>query len=167
MGKSSILNILSGEDAETGEVSRINRGKHTTRHVELFQIDEDTFILDTPGFSSLALSDICDVRAAELADYYPEFKSCADECRFKGCSHINEPDCAVKKAVADKKAALAENRFLMHRDFSARTRRPPFLSSDRAARPRLKRACPWKIDRAWKIVAPKYRDERDCRILLR
>lgn len=107
VGKSSILNILSGEDAQTGEVSRINRGKHTTRHVELFQLDDDTFILDTPGFSSLALSDICDVRASELADYYPEFRDCADKCRFKGCSHINEPDCVVKKLLDEKKVALS------------------------------------------------------------
>ncbi len=105
VGKSSILNLLSGENAETGEISRINRGKHTTRHVELFEIDKDTFILDTPGFSSLALSDICDIKASELAYYYPEFSSAEGECRFKGCSHINEPDCAVKKLIADGKAS--------------------------------------------------------------
>lgn len=107
VGKSSILNLLSNENAETGEVSRINRGKHTTRHVELFEIDKDTFILDTPGFSSLALSDICDVRAPELFRYYPEFAECANNCRFKGCSHINEPDCAVKALVSDGRAAIS------------------------------------------------------------
>ena len=101
VGKSSILNLMTDFDAETGEISRINRGKHTTRHVELFELDNDTFILDTPGFSSLALSDICDVKANELASYYPEFENTDEECRFKGCSHINEPDCAVKKLVED------------------------------------------------------------------
>lgn len=101
VGKSSILNLMTDYDAETGEISRINRGKHTTRHVELFELDADTFILDTPGFSSLALSDICNVKANELADYYPEFRNTEGECRFKGCSHINEPDCAVKKLVEE------------------------------------------------------------------
>lgn len=105
VGKSSILNILSNENAQTGEISRINRGKHTTRHVELFEIDKDTFVLDTPGFSSLALSDICDVKANELAEYYPEFADSTNACRFKGCSHINEPDCAVKMLVSEGKAA--------------------------------------------------------------
>lgn len=105
VGKSSILNLMTDFDAETGEISRINRGKHTTRHVELFQLNKDTFILDTPGFSSLALSDICDVKANELADYYPEFDDTDGECRFKGCSHINEPDCAVKKLVENGKVA--------------------------------------------------------------
>ncbi len=105
VGKSSILNLMTDTGAETGEISRINRGKHTTRHVELFELDKDTFILDTPGFSSLALSDICDVKAQGLAHYYPEFDEIESECRFKGCSHINEPDCAVKKLVEDGKVA--------------------------------------------------------------
>lgn len=105
VGKSSILNLLTGVDAQTGEISKINRGKHTTRHVELFELDADTFILDTPGFSSLALSEICDIKANELADYYPEFAHVSDGCRFKGCSHINEPDCAVKELVECGKAA--------------------------------------------------------------
>ncbi len=105
VGKSSILNLLSGIDAQTGEISRINRGKHTTRHVELFELDKDTYILDTPGFSSLALSDICDVKASELADYYPEFCKVSNNCRFKGCSHINEPDCGVKAYVSENSAS--------------------------------------------------------------
>ncbi len=109
VGKSSILNLMTDFDAETGEISRINRGKHTTRHVELFELDSDTFILDTPGFSSLALSDICDVKANELADFYPEFARCANDCRFKGCSHINEPDCAVKNLLEE--GIAAESRY--------------------------------------------------------
>lgn len=114
VGKSSILNLLTDENAETGEISRINRGRHTTRHVELFELDKDTFILDTPGFSSLALSDICDVKAGELADYYPEFAEVKNDCRFKGCSHINEPDCAVKQLVAINKAA--ESRYESYKE---------------------------------------------------
>ena len=100
VGKSSILNLLSDAAAQTGEISRINRGKHTTRHVELFDIGNNSFILDTPGFSSLAITEICDVKAEELEQYYPEFHTIEDDfCRFKGCSHINEPDCAVKRLV--------------------------------------------------------------------
>lgn len=109
VGKSSILNLMTGFNAETGEVSKIKRGRHTTRHVELFEIDSDTFILDTPGFSSLALSDICDVKASELADYFPEFNEGKDECRFKGCSHINEPDCLVKNMV--EQGLISQSRY--------------------------------------------------------
>lgn len=108
VGKSSILNLLSGEAAETGEVSKINRGRHTTRHVELFELEENTFILDTPGFSSLSISDICSVKADELADYFPELAAAQGECRFKGCSHINEPDCAVKAMVGE---GVAQSRY--------------------------------------------------------
>ncbi len=104
VGKSSILNLLCGNVAETGEVSRINRGKHTTRHVELFETEDETYILDTPGFSSLKITEICDIKASELAGYFPEFAN-AGECRFKGCSHINEPDCAVKRLVESGDAA--------------------------------------------------------------
>lgn len=104
VGKSSILNLLCGGIAETGEVSRINRGRHTTRHVELFEPERGTYILDTPGFSSLKITEICDVKAAELAEYFPEFAA-AYECRFKGCAHITEPDCGVKALVDEKKVA--------------------------------------------------------------
>lgn len=106
VGKSSILNLLCGNLAETGEVSRINRGKHTTRHVELFETEDETYILDTPGFSSLKITEICDIKAAELAGHFPEFAN-AGECRFKGCSHITEPDCAVKQLVESGAAALS------------------------------------------------------------
>lgn len=104
VGKSSILNLLCGNIAETGEVSRIKRGRHTTRHVELFEIGAETYVLDTPGFSSLSITEICDVKAPELWKYFPEFSG-AGECRFKGCSHINEPDCAVKALVETGAAA--------------------------------------------------------------
>ena len=106
VGKSSILNLLGEENALTGEISRINRGKHTTRHVELYDIDEDTFILDTPGFSSLAINEICSITADELSSYYPEFDNVSEECRFKGCSHLNEPDCAVKKLLDEGVIAI-------------------------------------------------------------
>lgn len=98
VGKSSMINLLqSAVKMQTGVLSdKIDRGKHTTRHSELIPIDEDTYILDTPGFSSLNLFD---VSTDTLKDYYYEFVEYAAECRFLDCKHISEPDCGVKKAV--------------------------------------------------------------------
>lgn len=98
VGKSSMINLLqSAVKMQTGVLSdKIDRGKHTTRHSELIPIDEDTYILDTPGFSSLNLFD---VSTDSLKDYYYEFEGYAAECRFLDCKHISEPDCGVKKAV--------------------------------------------------------------------
>lgn len=100
VGKSSIVNCLqSGITMETGQISRkIERGKHTTRHTELIAADADTYILDTPGFSSLGLFGL---EKEELGKYYPEFASYEKYCRFGGCAHINEPVCGVKDAVAE------------------------------------------------------------------
>lgn len=99
VGKSSILNILTGNALETGAVSeKIQRGKHTTRHVELFELPQGGFVLDTPGFSSL---EIHTIKAEELQNYFPEMAQTKDMCRFRGCSHINEPDCAVKAMLID------------------------------------------------------------------
>ena len=82
---------------ETGDISKkIERGKHTTRHSELFHVCKDTFIMDTPGFSSLGLFDL---EKEELKNYYPEFERLENNCRFRGCVHMEEPDCAVKMAV--------------------------------------------------------------------
>lgn len=102
VGKSSIINCLqSGVVMETGDISRkIDRGKHTTRHTELIAIQENTYILDTPGFSSLGLFDM---EKEDLAGFYPEFTEYEKNCRFGGCSHISEPDCGVKEALADGK----------------------------------------------------------------
>ena len=98
VGKSSLLNALVPEaGAETGEISdRILRGKHTTRHTEFFRVEADTYILDTPGFSSLFLPDI---RPEELSDFYGEFTEPKELCRFLGCRHVKEPDCRVKELV--------------------------------------------------------------------
>ena len=98
VGKSSMINLLqSAVKMQTGVLSdKIDRGKHTTRHSELIPIDGDTYILDTPGFSSLNLFD---VSTDTLKDYYYEFEDYAAECRFLDCKHISEPDCGVKKAV--------------------------------------------------------------------
>ncbi len=99
VGKSSLINLLqSSVEMETGEISdKIGRGKHTTRHSQLIWMGEDTYIVDTPGFSSLYVDGF---PKEELKQYFPEFAFYADGCRFLGCSHISEPDCCVKEAVA-------------------------------------------------------------------
>lgn len=109
VGKSTILSQLTGGKLETGEVSeKIQRGRHTTRHVELFKLAEDTFVLDTPGFSSLEITDISDITESELADCFPEMSGVSG-CRFRGCSHINEPDCAVKERL--ERGEIAPSRY--------------------------------------------------------
>src|SRR5699024_5792190 len=86
---------------EVGEVSRkIDRGRHTTRHTELIVLRENTYFLDTPGFSSLYLQGI---GYEELRDFFYEFREFEPYCRFQGCMHLSEPDCAVKKAVEEGK----------------------------------------------------------------
>ena len=82
---------------ETGDIShKIQRGRHTTRHSELFHLEGQTYVMDTPGFTSLYINEI---EAGELKDYFTEFEPYEGLCRFKGCVHINEPDCAVKNAL--------------------------------------------------------------------
>ncbi len=100
VGKSSLINYLLPEAAmETGSVSeKIRRGRHTTRHSELFWLTENTFIFDTPGFSTLYLDEI---EAEELRFYFPEMQKHEGECRFLGCIHDREPDCRVKQALED------------------------------------------------------------------
>lgn len=104
VGKSSLINFLCPSAAmETGDVSRkIERGKHTTRHAELFVSDGETYMMDTPGFSTLYVNEIL---PQELWKYYPEIKQAATQCRFAGCSHRTEPDCGVKEAVSCGKIA--------------------------------------------------------------
>lgn len=98
VGKSSLINILNPDaKMETGDISsKIERGKHTTRHSELFTIAQDSYIMDTPGFSSLYVNDF---EKEELKYYFPEFNPYEGTCRFLGCDHVHEPDCAVKAAV--------------------------------------------------------------------
>ena len=98
VGKSSLINCLQeGVQMETGSVSvKINRGKHTTRHSELIAIDTETYIMDTPGFSSLYTNDF---EKEELKYYFPEFLPYEGMCRFHGCDHVHEPGCSVKEAL--------------------------------------------------------------------
>ena len=103
VGKSTILNRLHADELmETGSISRKSqRGKHTTRHSELFELDDaGTMIFDTPGFTSF---DILEADAEELQFLYPEIGAYAGQCRYDNCRHLAEPDCAVKRALEEGK----------------------------------------------------------------
>lgn len=102
VGKSSLINCLQKNiRMETGDISKkIDRGKHTTRHSELIAVDEDTYIMDTPGFSSLYVNDF---RKEELKYYFPEFAAYEGKCKFNGCDHVHEPGCMVKAALTEEK----------------------------------------------------------------
>ena len=87
-----------------GHVSeKLGRGRHTTRHVELFQLDNETLLADTPGFSTLTVPE--DIKREELSRLFPEFLDRLGDCRFATCMHKNEPDCAVKHALANGEVA--------------------------------------------------------------
>lgn len=93
-GKSSLLNeLIENAELKTGEISKITRGRHTTRHSELFMIAPDTYVADTPGFSSLEI----DFAVSDLDEMFPEFRGM--NCQFKGCSHTKEKGCAVLEAL--------------------------------------------------------------------
>ena len=103
VGKSSMLNALCpGLALETGEVSeKLGRGRHTTRHVELYKLAEDTYVADTPGFASFDTEQM-DVMLKENLQYaFPDFAPFLGQCQFHDCSHRAEPDCAVRRAVED------------------------------------------------------------------
>ena len=107
VGKSSLLSLITSQAIKTGAVSeKISRGRHTTRHVELFELPGGGFVLDTPGFSSLEIEGI---DAEDLWRYFPEMYKTEGLCRFRGCSHINEPDCAVKAML--ETGELAQSRY--------------------------------------------------------
>lgn len=100
VGKSSLVNCLQGnKKMETGEISeKIARGKHTTRHSELIAISDDTYIMDTPGFSSLSLFGL---EKEALKSCYPEFEPYEADCKFMTCAHIHEPVCGVREALKE------------------------------------------------------------------
>lgn len=101
VGKSSILNRLCPQlNLATGEVSeKLGRGRHTTRHVELFSLDEETYVVDTPGFSSFDTDQMELILKENLQYAFPDFGPYIGKCRFDDCSHRKEPDCAVRSAV--------------------------------------------------------------------
>lgn len=105
VGKSSVLNRLSPELAlATGEVSeKLGRGRHTTRHVELYQLDEDTYVADTPGFSSFDTDQMEAILKENLQYAFPDFEPYLGDCQFRDCTHRKEPGCAVRAALDEGK----------------------------------------------------------------
>lgn len=123
VGKSSLINLLqSGVKMETGSISRkIERGKHTTRHSELIMLGDESYIMDTPGFSSLYAGNM---EKEDLKYCFPEFAPYEGKCRFNGCGHIHEAGCAVKRAVEDGKIHRIryEDYVLMYQELQERKR---------------------------------------------
>ena len=123
VGKSSLTNCIQPCAAmETGDISRkIERGRHTTRHSELFYVEENTYMMDTPGFSSMFID--C-LEPGELKDYFPEFGPYEEECKFLGCVHVGERVCGVKEAL--KRGELSRSRYdnyiLMYEDLKNKRR---------------------------------------------
>lgn len=107
VGKSSLLNALNSLELETGDVSRkTQRGRHTTRHTELFELPFGGYVFDTPGFSSYAAEGL---RPEEMASLFPEIAKAEGGCRFSGCAHVAEPGCSVKEAVG--RGEIAPSRY--------------------------------------------------------
>lgn len=106
VGKSSLTNLLQKEiQMETGEVSRkLKKGRHTTRHSQLIPVRRDTYLVDTPGFSSLYLDAI---EKEALRFYFPEFEKYEGQCRFQGCVHVSEPGCMVRQALEEGKIDIS------------------------------------------------------------
>ncbi|MNK08730.1 putative ribosome biogenesis GTPase RsgA [compost metagenome] len=106
VGKSSLLNaMLPGLGLETSAISlRLGRGKHTTRHVELIELENGGYVADTPGFSQL---DFLELGVDRLSECFREFVPFASECKFRGCSHLHEPGCQVRAALGDGKIAAS------------------------------------------------------------
>ncbi len=105
VGKSSILNSLEpGFSLPVGEVSKaLGRGRHTTRHVEMFSLGNDTYVIDTPGFSSFDTEELNLELKQKLPETFPEFAPYVNDCRFVGCRHLKEKGCAVLQAVKDRR----------------------------------------------------------------
>jgi ribosome biogenesis GTPase len=124
VGKSSLLNALEPSLLlPTGEISEsLGRGKHTTRHVELVQVN-DGLLADTPGFSSLELEEI---ELEVLGDCFPEIRNKSGDCKFRGCSHKKEPKCAVKQAVTDGEIALYRYEHYLHFYEEIQSRKPKY-----------------------------------------
>ncbi len=108
VGKSSLLNaMLPGLSLETSEISmKLGRGRHTTRHVELIELENGAYVADTPGFSQL---DFLELGVEELSSCFIEFREYAEGCKFRGCSHLHEPGCKVRQAVDD--GIIAKSRY--------------------------------------------------------
>ncbi|MNW57923.1 putative ribosome biogenesis GTPase RsgA [compost metagenome] len=115
--------MLPGLSLETSEISmRLGRGRHTTRHVELIELENGGYVADTPGFSQL---DFLELGVEDLSLCFREFRDFAEECKFRGCSHLHEPGCKVRQAVDE--GAIASTRYehyvLFHEDMKEKKRR--------------------------------------------
>lgn len=123
VGKSSLTNLIQPMAAmETGTISeKIQRGKHVTRHAELFYVETDTYLMDTPGFSSMYIENI---EADQLKNFFPEFAEFTAECKFLGCIHVGERVCGVKTAAADGRisASRYENYKLLYQELKDKRR---------------------------------------------
>ena len=123
VGKSSLTNFIQPKaQMETGVVSeKIKRGKHTTRHSELFFVEENTYMMDTPGFSSMYIEDL---KPEELKECFPEFAPEEDRCKFLGCVHVGEKVCGVKEAVKVGKISQSryDNYLLLYQELKDRRR---------------------------------------------
>jgi len=120
VGKSSLTNILiNNKVMEEGNLSKIERGKQTTRHSQLLKIEDTTYIIDTPGFSNF---DLPNIELNELATLFREFKDKISDCRYNDCRHVLEEDCGIRQAVYRKE--ISENRFnnfkLLYEELSKR-----------------------------------------------
>lgn len=107
---------------ETGSVSeKIKRGRHTTRHSELFFVEEGTYMMDTPGFSSMYMEDL---EAQELKGFFPEFEPYEEDCKFLGCVHVGEKVCGVKTAVSEGRISRSryENYLQMYQELKEKKR---------------------------------------------
>jgi len=112
VGKSTLINLLIPEaEMATGEISKkTSRGRHTTRHVEIFESKGGGLVYDTPGFTSF---DILEAETDELQDYYPDIAQYKGKCYYDNCRHLKEPDCAVKQAVREGK--ISKVRYLSYK----------------------------------------------------
>lgn len=111
VGKSTLINGIFDRDmTEEGEISKRNkRGKNTTTSIKLYEIDDNTYIADTPGFSTF---DISEIKSKDLEKYFKEFKENIINCEFVGCTHIKEENCGIKKAIEEGKIDISRyNRF--------------------------------------------------------
>lgn len=112
VGKSSLLNALAPHfNLPVGEVSKaLGRGRHTTRHVEMFPLDEATYVIDTPGFSSFDAQSLEWELKQHLPETFPEFAPYLGGCRFVGCQHVKEKGCTVLQAVKEGKIPESRHR---------------------------------------------------------
>lgn len=106
VGKSTLINLIVPDlELKTSEISGFSdKGVHTTTFAEMFEIDPETFIIDTPGIKELG---IVDIPPAELSHYFPEMRERLNQCRFNNCTHFNEPGCAVIEAVRHNEISLS------------------------------------------------------------